>query len=103
MVVVVERMMSPTLFGSEAGGNLLAGLLARAQTAGANVHPGWFVFHHKGCRMNVGHPPPLGMPHGMADPVTGGGGFSTNIALQFRYFLHKMDLCPMAIYNTTTG
>lgn len=78
----------------EAGGDLLAGLLRRAQTAGANMHPHRLVLHHERCRMDIGHPPALGVAVGMADPVTGGGGFSTNIALQFRYFLHKMDLYP---------
>ncbi len=73
----------------EAGGNLLAGLLRRTQTAGANVHPHWFVLHHERRGMNIGHPPPLAVTVGMADPVTGGGGFSTNITLQFRYFLQN--------------
>ena len=82
--MAVEAMLPATLLGGESGGNLLAGLLARAQTAGANMQTRGLVLHHECGRMNIGHPPPFGVTHGMADPVTGGGGFSTKIALQFR-------------------
>jgi hypothetical protein len=88
-VEITGKKISPSLEGDRFGmfllkpGSLHRSFVLVAQAACAKVKMFLLAFNHKGGRVYIGRPVPVGMAFGVADIRTEHGSFPAYITLQF--------------------